>query len=148
MTIKSHIHKIAKIAIEVSKRGTCDRLQVGAVWFENPLQIILGTGFNHRPYGKSCKYNGHVFNEKGGCIGTIHAEMDAMVDAIHNRYDIYSQCLFITHMPCYYCSKVLVELKVQQLWYIHDYESKGSYGSGKKLLEESGVRVLKYEQKL
>ncbi len=135
---------LAREAVHISKRSTCDRLHVGAVFYKDGH--FLGRGYNHLPGNKSCDVDGHVMNETGGCIGTIHAEMDALVNVIFagNAHYIFKSELFITHMPCYYCAKLLVKLKIQSVTYIHYYASKGSYGSGRDLLRQNGIPVIKW----
>lgn len=134
--------------MKMATYGTCDRLRVGAVFYNSDK--ILGCGFNHQPRNQftsrySCDRDGHMVNENGGCIATVHAEMDALVNAIRQGNSVYQQKLFITHMPCYYCAKILVELGITSVTYISNYESKSSYGSGEKLLIKYHVSVSKYK---
>ena len=128
-------------AFNESMRGTCNRLQIGAVFFYS--EKILGYGHNHQPGNKSCDKDGHILNSEGGCIGTIHAEQDALLDCL-KRGNIPIRCnLCTTHMPCYYCSKMLVELFVPVVVYLHDYVSKSGYGSGEELLRQHDVKLIK-----
>lgn len=143
------LKKVAELAVEESKKGTCDRLQVGAVIFDRMNKAILGKGHNRAPhnwYNKvaSCDEGGHVLNNSGGCIRTVHAEMVALADALKNPIkSVRGFSLMTTHAPCYYCSKFLVELNIMELFYMKDYESKSSYGSGLVLLHEYHVKIQK-----
>jgi dCMP deaminase len=125
-------------------------LNVGAVLFDDAGRT-LGKGCNRSPeneivHGLSCESIGHNINESGGCIRTVHAEMDAMVDCIKNLKSPYGANLYTTHMPCYYCSKTLIHLNIQLVIYENDYVSKSSYGSGKDLLKTYKVKVLSLKE--
>ena len=141
---ESFTEYVMRRAVVLSQYGTCDRLKVGAVFFDD-LEI-LGGGFNHQPGGKSCDDNGHILNDRGGCVGTIHAEMDALISAVSAGYGqrLFGSNLCATHAPCYYCSKIMVDLKLSTVHYIHDYDSKSSYGSGIDLLKSNGIRVVQW----
>jgi len=146
----STINDIHALATQMSMYATCDRLHVGAVLFDD-LGCVLGKGCNKSPENDvsadvQCDTHGHLVNDSGGCIRTIHAEMDALVDAIRNHRYCYSSNLYTTHMPCYYCSKTLIHLNIRLVIYEHDYVSKSSYGSGRNLLEKYKVKVISLKE--
>ena len=67
------------IAVEVSKRSTCDRKNVGAVIVKN--KMILSTGYNGSIRGlPHCDEIGHEM-VNGHCVRTTHAEANAIVQA-------------------------------------------------------------------
>ena len=147
---KDYTHDIATLAIRTSTYGTCSRLRVGAVLHRGVH--VLGWGCNHQPVNwhearRSCDRDGHVMSRPGGgCIATVHAEMDALACAIRNSEHVYGCQLFITHMPCYYCAKLLIQLGIRKIRYIYDYESRGSYGSGKQLLLRYNVELVEWSE--
>ncbi len=71
-----------EIAIQVSKRSTCDRRMVGAVIVRD--KTILSTGYNGSIRGlPHCDEVGHLM-EASHCVRTIHAEVNAVAQAAKN----------------------------------------------------------------
>ena len=91
------------IAVEVSKRSTCDRKNVGAVIVKN--KMILSTGYNGSIRGlPHCDEIGHEM-VNGHCVRTTHAEANAIVQAAKNGVKIKGSEIYVTASPCYDCFK-------------------------------------------
>lgn len=91
------------IARVVSSRSTCDRKFVGAVVVRN--RTILSTGYNGSIRGlPHCSETGHMM-ENGHCVGTIHAEVNAILQAARNGVMIDGSSLYVTASPCWNCFK-------------------------------------------
>src|SRR2546425_9437602 len=70
------------IAKQAATRSTCDRKHVGAVIVRD--KTILSTGYNGSIRGMPhCDEAGHDM-ESGHCVGTIHAEANAIIQAAKN----------------------------------------------------------------
>jgi dCMP deaminase len=108
-----------EIAQIVAKRSTCDRAHVGCVLvLENR---ILTTGYNGSPSGEShCDDAGHLL-DGGHCIRTIHAEINALLQAAANGVSTQFATAYVTHFPCYSCAKALVNAGIKRLVYAEDY---------------------------
>lgn len=136
---------IIDAVVSQANASTCDRAYVGAAYF-NVKGKILGIGCNNRPVtsyiSKTCGKHGHVLNDSGGCIATIHAEISAIIDANSIGNLVNDQYIYVTHEPCYQCAKVLIQLNLQRVFYTFSYKSKSSNGSGLKLLEEYCIPVV------
>jgi dCMP deaminase len=91
------------IARVVSSRSTCDRKFVGAVVVRN--RTILSTGYNGSIRGlPHCNEVGHMM-ENGHCVATIHAEVNAILQAARNGVMIEGATLYVTASPCWNCFK-------------------------------------------
>ncbi len=70
------------IARQAATRSTCDRKHVGAVIVRD--KTILSTGYNGSIRGMPhCDDVGHLM-ENGHCVGTVHAEANAIIQAAKN----------------------------------------------------------------
>ncbi|MCZ6648236.1 MAG: cytidine/deoxycytidylate deaminase family protein [Thaumarchaeota archaeon] len=104
-----------EIAIQVSKRSTCDRRMVGAVIVRD--KTILSTGYNGSIRGLShCDEVGHLM-EAGHCVRTIHAEVNAVAQAAKNGTSIQSGQLYTTSSPCWPCFKIMANSGIQKVYF-------------------------------
>lgn len=109
-----------KIAEDVASRATCDRLHVGAVIVRD--RNILATGYNGAPSGlPHCDEEGHQMMN-GHCVRTVHAELNAILQAAKNGIQIDGSTIYSTHEPCLNCFKALVNAG------IHGVVFKAPYG--------------------
>ena len=91
------------IAQVVATRSTCPRKYVGAVLVRN--RTILSTGYNGSIRGMPhCTDVGHMM-ENGHCVATIHAEVNAILQAARNGVVIDGGTLYVTASPCWNCFK-------------------------------------------
>jgi dCMP deaminase len=108
-----------KIAQAVSERSTCDRAFVGCVLVRD--KRILTTGFNGSPSGQShCDEAGHLMVD-GHCVRTIHAEMNAIIQAALHGVSTNGATCYVTHFPCINCAKALVNAGITRLVYHQNY---------------------------
>jgi dCMP deaminase len=104
-----------KIASAVSERSTCDRAAVGCVLVRD--KRILTTGFNGSPSGQPhCDEVGHLMVE-GHCVRTIHAEMNAIIQAALHGVSTRGATCYVTHFPCINCTKALINAGIVRLVY-------------------------------
>jgi dCMP deaminase len=108
-----------KIASAVSERSTCDRAFVGCVLVRE--KRILTTGFNGSPSGQPhCDEAGHLMVE-GHCVRTIHAEMNAIIQAALHGVSTKGATCYVTHFPCINCTKALINAGIARLVYTTAY---------------------------
>lgn len=111
------------IAEKVSERSTCDRLHVGAVIVKDKL--IVSTGYNGSIRGQDhCSDVGHLYNDEGRCIRTIHAEQNAIIFA--DRDELQGSTAYVTHEPCETCSKLLIQAGIKRIVFKHPYKNKNN----------------------
>jgi dCMP deaminase len=132
------------LAVDVSKRSTCQRRNIGALLVRD--RRILTTGYNGPPPGMDhCE-------EMGGCLRqqlnvpsgerldvcrAIHAEANAILQAAIHGVVILGSVLYCTNTPCSGCAKLLIGAGVARMIVIDGYPDELSA----KLLEEAGVIV-------
>lgn len=131
----------------VKTRSTCLRRQVGALIVKD--KRILATGYNGAPVGcKHCLEVGCVrekLNVPSGqrhelCRAT-HAEQNAIAQAAYSGTSVKDTVLYVTTQPCVLCAKLAINAGITKIVFKGDYPDDLAM----ELLQESGVRILKYE---
>ena len=118
------------IALEVAKRSTCDRKNVGAVIIRN--KTILSTGYNGSIRGlPHCDEVGCEMID-GHCVRTTHAEANAIVQAAKNGVRIDSAEIFVTASPCYNCFKLIANAGIKKIYYNEFYRDERILKHAKK----------------
>lgn len=125
------------IAELIAKRSTCLRRKVGAVMVKD--KRILSTGYNGAPKGvKHCEEVGCLRERLGILSGDrqelcrgVHAEQNAIIQAALYGVSILGATLFCTHLPCFICAKMLVNVGIEKIYYKQEYRddwAKGLFG--------------------
>lgn len=108
--------------LEAAKeRSHCNRKKTAALIFDIQNYHILSIGYNGVPSGaKHCNEEG-CFLVDGHCIGTLHAELNAIanLELIKNTMGMVSLT-----KPCFQCTKMIVALKINMCIYRDDYEDE------------------------
>lgn len=134
-----------QIAQVVRKRSTCLRRKVGAVLVRD--RQILTSGYNGAPKGlKHCEEEGCLrdkLNIPSGerhelCRG-IHAEQNAVIQAAVHGVSIAGATLYVTHQPCAFCAKILVNAGVRKIVMEGDYPD----ALAMEILQEAGVELVR-----
>jgi dCMP deaminase len=119
----SYFLDIAKTA---ATRSTCDRAHVGAVLVKD--KTLLATGYNGSPRGTvHCDDAGHLMRDMGGrpaCIRTVHAEANAVAQAARAGTRVEGATLYVTHLCCYDCAKLVVNAGIIRIVYGEVYPSR------------------------
>lgn len=127
------------IAIEVAKRSTCDRKNVGAVIVRE--KTILSTGYNGSIKGlPHCDEVGCEMVD-GHCVRTTHAEANAIVQAAKNGVRIDSAEIFVTASPCYNCFKLIANAGIKKIYYYEFYRDERILEHAKK----AKIQLLKID---
>jgi dCMP deaminase len=122
------------IAKVVSSRSTCHRKYVGAVIVRN--KTILSTGYNGSIRGMPhCSDVGHMM-ENGHCVATIHAEINAILQAARNGVMIEGGSLYVTASPCWNCFKASVNAGIQRICFGEFYRDERIFEVAGKLQVE------------
>lgn len=123
------------IALQMSKRSTCLRAQVGCIIVDDKNRI-LSSGYAGSPSGQPhCLDVGCEINELGGCKRTIHAETNAIVYAAKIGISIDNGILFTSMSPCYKCAQLIYSAGLTEVVYFEKYRDS----SGLEFLEKLGV---------
>ncbi|MFN8546883.1 MAG: dCMP deaminase family protein [Candidatus Eisenbacteria bacterium] len=104
-----------QIARVVATRSTCDRKHVGAVVVRD--RLILSTGYNGSIRGMPhCDEVGHMM-EDGHCVATVHAEVNALLQAAKNGVRIDDAEIYVTASPCWNCFKAVANGGIRRIYY-------------------------------
>lgn len=111
-----------RIAREVSERSTCDRKHVGAVIVRD--RNILSTGYNGSIAGMPhCDDVGHMM-ENGHCVGTIHAEANAILQAAKHGVSISAGAIYVSASPCWNCFKMIANAGLKRICFGEFYRDE------------------------
>lgn len=107
------------IAFAAAKRATCPRKRVGAVIAKN--KNILTTGYNGSlPDFDHCDNVGCDI-KNNHCVRTIHAEVNAILQAAKNGTCIDGATLYVTARPCDNCAKLAAGAGIVKILYSEEY---------------------------
>tara|TARA_A100001015_G_scaffold320715_1_gene448158 strand:+ start:552 stop:968 length:417 start_codon:yes stop_codon:yes gene_type:complete len=100
-----------------AKRSSCERLKVGCLFIKENRIIAQGyngyiSGCNHIPIIKD-NHN----------IATIHAEQNTITDCAKRGVSSNNCIAYITHYPCYNCTKLMISCGICEINYIEDYNN-------------------------
>ncbi len=134
-----------EVAAVVASRSTCLRRRVGAVIVKD--KRILATGYNGAPKGlKHCLEIG-CLREKLGipsgerhelCRG-LHAEQNAILQAVVHHLDIKDSTLYATNQPCIICAKMLINAQIKEIVISSGYPDD----LAREMLKEAKIKIRK-----
>ncbi len=124
-----------RMAEELAKRSTCNRLRVGTVVTDAMLENVVAIGYNGNAKGLPNRCDSAV---PGNC-GCIHSEVNALVKAPGGMRD---KVVFVTDSPCVACAKLMINSGVTHVFYRRQYRDP----SGVELLASSGVTPVLYDR--
>jgi len=131
MTRVSWEEYFMNIAKEAARRSTCDRKHIGAVIVRD--KTILSTGYNGSIRGMPhCDEVGYIM-ENDHCVATIHAEVNAILQAAKNGVMIDKSELYITASPCWNCFKMVANAGIKKICYGDFYRDERIFDVAKKL---------------
>lgn len=135
------------IAVQVSLRSTCTRRRVGAVIVKD--NRILSTGYNGSPskipnctdFTDRCyrSLNNIPSGEKLDLCYAIHAEQNAIMNALRTGESLEGASIYITTFPCSTCAKLILQSGIRNIYYIDTYKDNFTMN----LLIESGATLEK-----
>ncbi len=123
------------ITLDVSRRATCLRAQVGAIIVKN--KRILTTGYNGAPKGLP-----HCLDEGcdivgGHCVRSLHAEQNAILQAALHGVSLEGGTVYTTHQPCHTCAKMIINAGLVRVVYAGLYPDELAM----RYLHIAGVQV-------
>lgn len=135
-------------AIELSKEANCIKGQVGAILVKDDK--IIAKGVNSVPNGiepcteETCIRK--VLNLKSGerqelCF-VVHAEQNALLDALDKKIDVKESTLYVTKQPCMICAKMLINAGIKRIVYLKPYPDMYS----EKIITDAKIKLERYEE--
>lgn len=129
-----------RIAETVALRGTCPRRKVGAVITDHN-HYVVAVGYNGAPRGTPhCTEAGCIIGPGGGCIRSVHAEVNAVMRA---GPQAYRAMLYTTLQPCFACAGVIINAHIARVVF-REAHDRGHHGepSAVHFLRDAGVEVV------
>lgn len=147
--IKNDIYYM-NYALNISTNANCIKGKVGAVFVKD--NQIISEGVNSVPNGitpcteETClrkKLNLKSGENQELCF-VVHAEQNALINALNNKIDVKDSILYVTKQPCIICAKMLINSGIKKIIYLKPYPDKYS----ENLLHQAGVEINKFEGEL
>jgi len=143
--------------LDLSRRSTCVRLQVGSILVRDGRVISMGyngvtKGHDHcnvvfqREFEKSnyTTFEEYLQNDKFkndhhsySTRYELHSEQNMLMFCAKNGIATDGAEAYITHSPCIHCAKMLYASGISKVYYIYPYERDMS---GVEFLEENNIK--------
>jgi len=124
-----------KLAMLASERATCPRMHCGCVLVKN--KNVIATGYNGSiPGDDHCEDAGCMMVDNH-CVRTVHAEMNALIQAARRGHAVEGASAYITNMPCTTCSKALITAGVKRVVVFSDYHDT----LAESFFSKAGVKI-------
>lgn len=125
----------------VAQRATCVRRKVGAILVQD--KRVVTTGYNGAPSQIShCLDIGCLREEQSVPSGErhelcrgLHAEQNAIIQAAIHGVSVEGATLYCTNMPCSICSKMLINARIEKVYYKEGYADSLS----SLMMSEAGI---------
>lgn len=134
---------LMSVAYIVALRGTCSRLQVGAVVSRDGR--IIATGYNGSPRGlPHCDHSEGVASIDGvnvsdsGCSIAEHSERNAIYFAARHGLGLERSEIHVTHAPCAACARAIINAGIVRVSFSVPYRLT----EGVELLARAGIDVV------
>ena len=108
-----------KVLESIRLRSTCDRGKSGALIVVR--NRVVATGYVGSPPGlPHCDDIGHMM-QGDHCIRTVHAEMNAILQAAKFGTPVENGTMYCTMVPCFSCAKSIVSAGIWRVVAVYDY---------------------------
>ena len=128
-----------RMAETIALRGTCDRLQVGALVCQNGR--VISTGYNGNVAGKAhCNHRG-VGSDLSNvpCTTAVHAETNALIFAARHGVAVEGADLWTTHEPCLACANLVINAGIYRVFFKMPYRLH----DGLAAMQDYGIAIYK-----
>jgi len=130
-----------RIAIVATGRISCNFHHVASVYVDENNRIISigyngpSTGdYDGNEYGCAKVHGDPATGEIRRCRG-VHSEVNGIINA-YDTARLKNATLYITQFPCYDCMKVLNNVGIKKIVYLHDYLRVKDGSDGSERIEE------------
>jgi dCMP deaminase len=134
------IHAHMRAAEVYANLSTARRLNVGAIIVKDDR--IISIGYNGMPSGWTNDCEEEVRNADGSISlvtkkEVLHAESNAVAKLAKNGESANGATMFVTHVPCVDCAKLIYQSGISSVYYRNSYRSD----DGMKFLEKCGIEI-------
>lgn len=121
------------------ERSSCIRAKVGVTATRDDR--VIASGYVGAPHGMPHCLDVGCDIERGHCVRSTHAEANLIAWCARVGAPLHGTTLWCTHAPCYTCAKLIANLDIIQLVYLHKY----SDDRGVDLLMNLDVPVVPFK---
>jgi len=126
-----------RMAKEWAQLSHCERKQVGALIVRDGM--IVSDGYNGTPSGfpnacETAEGETHWY--------VLHAEANAITKLARSSHTAQGATLYITLSPCRDCAKLIHQVGIRRVVYIHAYKDDSGLG----FLNQAGVEIVRYPE--
>lgn len=126
-----------KLAMLASERSTCPRMHCGCVLVKD--KNVIATGYNGSiPGDEHCDDAGCLVVDNH-CVRTVHAEMNALIQAAKRGHAVEGATAYVTNMACTTCAKALVTAGIKRVVVFSDFHDT----LATEFFKKGGVKVEK-----
>jgi dCMP deaminase len=125
-------------AYRLASLSTCKVRQVGAVIVKDNRAVA--EGYNalcvaEEPCWCNCSDHSNSINRP--LCPAVHAEQNALMDALNKGEQVKGTTLYCTTCPCILCARLLTRARIKRVVYCEEYMNE----DGLDLLRESGIQA-------
>ena len=137
--------RFLSIAREVASWSKDPGTKVGAVLVKD--RRIIATGYNGFPVNVEDGIERYDNRELKLAL-TVHAEVNAILNAAANGAETRDSTLYVTFAPCVHCATSIIQAGVQRVW-CPTVESaperwRENFALGQAVLQEAGVVICNF----
>lgn len=132
---------VAKLS---SLRSKDPNTQVGAC-IVNPMNRIVGVGYNGLPYG--CDDSQYPWDKREGNLNetkypyVVHAELNAI---LNSTTSLQGCRIYVSLFPCHECVKAIIQSGIKEIIYADDkYNGTPSDMAAKRMLKSANIITRK-----
>lgn len=148
----SFMDLFAQTLLITPKRSSCLFVEVGALILDQKENRIVASGYNGPPscgdncieIGCSRIVSGEIKKGEGLCRG-IHAEINALLQALKYGIKIGGMSMLSSRKPCYDCAKIIAGSGLNKVYYLFGYKRKGEDERPEETLAKAKIETIKYE---
>ncbi len=127
-----------KLAMLASERSTCPRMHCGCILVKG--KNVIATGYNGSiPGDDHCEEVGCLVVDNH-CVRTVHAEMNALIQAAKRGSAVEGATAYVTNMSCTTCAKALITAGIKRVVVFSDYHDT----LATEFFQKAGVRIDKH----
>ena len=135
---RQHQYDVAylKMAAEWAELSHCKRKRVGALIVKD--RTIISDGYNGTPTGFENCCEDEDYRTKWY---VLHAEANAILKVASSTQSCKGATLYITHLPCRECSKLILQAGIEKVVYSSNYRDSG----GLDFLKQAGIEIFQID---
>lgn len=136
--------KYMQLALKEAENANCIKGKVGAIIVKD--EEILSRGNNSVPIGcvpcteETCirKVLKLKSGEKQELCRVVHAEQNAILNALFKKNNLDDASMYVTKSPCMICAKIIINSKIKKVYYANKYPDENAF----KILHEAGIETI------